>query len=575
MGVNVFNEATLASQTPHRLSPRAGKYSTQRRHFSPLDSNLHAQSHVNGGVRPTVNSATRPHFGQPAQASSLPHHRTQCLGCARCLGSQWTVLAETVTSQAAATCPVEEFVTAAGIHQHNDLHRHMGHQPCQDNCRPLLPPHLSHAALHTNPTPPTVADYGIGHSSQLGHGVAIDKNNFPFCCCVDCGGGHHNPANQNARLSVTLQWPHQGVANLTAPHHYPTHGNLLGSCNTGDCYPGAANVAWQRQADSTSPQVQVPHISQSKIPANAKAVSRNAEMQRQQAMNRYCSPGGGFHDNGHPPALPNRTPVPQHLCQQPCHQFQRPFPQDSSAERCDALRSNACANQLYQLAYRPVWNPTDSHFAVHQNLEQKSFCIPNVLDLPKHQQRSYPEYSQTVSETSTALALTPSGASTPTGMFRHPHPPSFQLQGGLVDQRSPHSKHVYQPFHQHAHRQTPGHTVCAEYANGSQTSPNCNHVTSTTDLKEMVPGSGAEPTGIESFMENISSLSAEHFMYGGSLAGQLDSQTSVAGRPRLAGSGRRVHDPMLGMSNMVVNDMNSMLTQLAEENKYLAMQSLG
>ena len=71
-------------------------------------------------------------------------------------------------------------------------------------------------------------------------------------------------------------------------------------------------------------------------------------------------------------------------------------------------------------------------------------------------------------------------------------------------------------------------------------------------------------------MENIASLSSENLIENISSESVFGSQTSLPNRAVSQNSNR--YNPLLNTSNMVVNDMSSVLTQLAEENKYLSMR---
>lgn len=100
--------------------------------------------------------------------------------------------------------------------------------------------------------------------------------------------------------------------------------------------------------------------------------------------------------------------------------------------------------------------------------------------------------------------------------------------------------------------------------NPMEMSPGCNKVTSSTD-----PEDAAQP--IEDFMENINSISSENL---------LDNMSSVSEHTctntYIPPSGNRSESQSSRYSmmsnNMVVNDMSSVLTQLAQENKYLNMR---
>ena len=126
-----------------------------------------------------------------------------------------------------------------------------------------------------------------------------------------------------------------------------------------------------------------------------------------------------------------------------------------------------------------------------------------------------------------------------------------------------------------------------------QMSPGCNQVTSTTDMKDTPTGEGQQPTqsqtcadlasiSADNLMDNLSSISMENIG-----SGPILSPTALMNRSLTASqNSSRMTTPytdgkttsqsgqgnFLDTSNMVVNDMGSMLNQLAEENKYLGMR---
>lgn len=68
----------------------------------------------------------------------------------------------------------------------------------------------------------------------------------------------------------------------------------------------------------------------------------------------------------------------------------------------------------------------------------------------------------------------------------------------------------------------------------------------------------------ENFMDNINSISQENM-------NQVCSPTAMSNN-RSASQVSRYSAALMNASNMAVNDMSSVLTQLAEENKYLNMR---
>nr|KAG5698714.1 hypothetical protein BaRGS_008488 [Batillaria attramentaria] len=268
----------------------------------------------------------------------------------------------------------------------------------------------------------------------------------------------------------------------------------------------------------SSPQVQVPHISQSQIPPNAKAASRGM-MMRQQMMNQQMQqqqqmPMTPVHHPMPPPQPPSH---PQHQLQQQQRQ------------------QNMYVNNGYQTQYN-----NNNYPQMYPNSGSQT---PNMMDNAVNGMNHSQDLRQSQSH-HRGMLVPPGGASTPTGMFRHPHPPSSQHPSCQVPHRSPHSQQPY-PY-------------------PMEMSPGCNQVTSSTDRKETT----APP--IEDFMENITSLSTENLIENISTDNVFGSTSALSNRSASQNSSR--FNPVLNTSNMVVNDMSSMLTQLAEENKYLSMR---
>ncbi|XP_064595103.1 zinc finger protein GLI3-like isoform X2 [Liolophura sinensis] len=111
------------------------------------------------------------------------------------------------------------------------------------------------------------------------------------------------------------------------------------------------------------------------------------------------------------------------------------------------------------------------------------------------------------------------------------------------------------------------------YSSNMGMSPGCNQVTSSTDRTETT----APP--IEDFMDNLNSISTENLIDNlSSISSEnlnsntMFSPTNFNPGSRSASQTSRYNTPVLNTNNMVVNDMSSMLTQLAEENRYLSMK---
>ena len=224
------------------------------------------------------------------------------------------------------------------------------------------------------------------------------------------------------------------------------------------------------KVERSSPQVQVPHISQSQIPPRAKAANRNQSLPSQQ---------------------------PQSL-QQP------------SLNQQQALAANQNT---------PVMNNMQVPYA-------NKMC-PGYGPMNFQQQQMYQQQFMNM-------------------QFNGPmnNNPGFNPNCQQVqDQRTPYSK--------------------------LEMSPGCNQVSSSTDITE--PRREPEAPPIENFMDNLNSISSEAFMDNiNSISqenmNQVYSPTAMSNRSNSQAS--RYNNALMNTSNMVINDMSSVMVQLAEENKY-------
>ena len=120
---------------------------------------------------------------------------------------------------------------------------------------------------------------------------------------------------------------------------------------------------------------------------------------------------------------------------------------------------------------------------------------------------------------------------------------------------------------------------------GVQMSPGHNQVSSTTDVKECqtdmesVLEDNMHGVSSDNLLDNLSSISMEH------IPGQVLLSPTQLAMTRSASQnssrmntgtpytdGKMSQASYLDTSNMVVNDMSSVLTQLAEENRYLNLR---
>ena len=425
--------------------------------------------------------------------------------------------------------------------------------------------------------------------------------------------------------------PHQSNMHPHYYHQYPSHGvagapptmgtvppSILGGFSPvpppGEKPPGHNPHHHQhRQLQKrASPQVQVPHISQSQIPANAKAASRNQAMLKQQQQQQHNQ---SQQQQPQPNAPPNRSPLvsPYH---HPHHPQTTPYP----SENCYPGSTTSSAslmppppNPQHGVAYPPY--PYSYPSSVYPSSHQPSVPHPHP-HMPHHHHHHHPQ-PQYPPMSPAGSAMSGQELSGIPGHHHPSYPPSHpnhlhaaqqpQMCGPTGDaQYPPHPGMSLSQPAQPGQPAVPGLAQPYPARSGSNSfsnthhhpmemSPGCNQVTSSTDRKETT----AAP--IEDFMDNLTSISAENIMdnihsisqdelnYCGMGAGleanpvhftpntahsNLNPASShVSMRTESQNSGRSFGNAaLLNTSNMVVNDMSSVLTQLAEENKFLNMR---
>ena len=379
----------------------------------------------------------------------------------------------------------------------------------------------------------------------------------------------------------------------------------------------------------SSPQVQVPHISQSQIPANAKAASRNQAMlkqhqrqqQQQQQHEQHQQQQQNPNQQQQAGVGPNRSPLvsPYH---HPHTVQSAPYP----PENCYPGSTPSSASMMppppnppqgavypqYQYPYR------SSSYPPHQHSSAPGHPYHHMPHHAQQHQQPYPPTSPAGPELSGMPGHIHPYPSP------HPHPHLHAQQGQMCGapcsgemQYPPHPSMPIPAQQPHHHPQPPmpcpRGTIVQPYpsrpmsnsfgTNASQNpqhhpmemSPGCNQVTSSTDRKETT----APP--IEDFMDNLTSISTENLMENIHSISQEDlsycgaglslepnpahfvanpdhnnvnpASSHVSMRSESQNSGRSFgNSALLNTSNMVVNDMSSVLTQLAEENKYLNMR---
>ncbi|KAL5010351.1 hypothetical protein ScPMuIL_012656 [Solemya velum] len=228
----------------------------------------------------------------------------------------------------------------------------------------------------------------------------------------------------------------------------------------------------QGKQERKSPQVQVPHISQSQIPPRAKAANRNQMIMRQHQQQQMQMQQQGMVNQN----MYNNTNTPEY---------------PTVGNMYQQKMSDTVPQQIYQ---QQMMNAQEAMYGPQQDMTN----------------------------------MVPPGRS------------SCQISN---------SQTSYNPL---------------------EMSPGCNQVTSSTDRTETT----APP--IEDFMENINSISTENLIDN---INSISSEnlngvfTPNGGQNRPSSqSSSRYGAPIMNSNNMVVNDMSSVLTQLAEENKFLNMR---
>ncbi|BFZ22630.1 hypothetical protein BsWGS_25669 [Bradybaena similaris] len=292
----------------------------------------------------------------------------------------------------------------------------------------------------------------------------------------------------------------------------------------------------------SSPQVQVPHISQSQIPANAKAANRNQALIKQQQQQQQTVPIRNPLVN---PYLNINMSHPQGNFAAKAYSNQNTFPQGHYPPlpfyppRCP-----------YPPTHYPPLDPSHGAMAGAGVSSSHFHCNSHFSDMNAGPGQT-PVLSLAQGHNYTLCSAGPQNINAvhPCQMptLPHQHPAVIQnpaCPGQVLPQYT---------------RNNPYHPM--------EMSPGCNQVTSSTDCKETT----APP--IEDFMDNLTSISAENLMDNIHSISQEHipfSPTPVSMRSASQNSGR--FNALMNTSNMVINDMSSVLTQLAEENRYLSMR---
>jgi hypothetical protein len=293
------------------------------------------------------------------------------------------------------------------------------------------------------------------------------------------------------------------------------------------CYPYPQQMNCQQRPqnqgfenckhDCDSPQVQVPHISQSQIPPNAKTVSRN--QMRQQLANQNASKMKQQNEMSNQFVVPQPPP------------FNRPMPVPPYAQQ--NVRRQQQQNVPVNM---PNMMTQDQNGLANQN----SGCPPYFNGM-----QMSPGCNQVTSTTDKS-----------TKNFDQ------NMQCSTANQNAGYMPPPSQPFPPQQYGQYMNPEYACQMANQGQgqyvQTPSDVRMDSVSALSNMSAGS------MDRLLENLAPLTPDGLNL---MSPTAMSQKSYRGTPCDMKPGSQAS--MLSTSNMVVNDMNSVLTQLAEESKYI------
>ncbi|XP_041372344.1 zinc finger protein GLI4-like [Gigantopelta aegis] len=334
----------------------------------------------------------------------------------------------------------------------------------------------------------------------------------------------------------------------------------------------------QRQkCERTSPQVQVPHISQSQIPPNAKAAHRlmrqqmllHQQQQQQQQQGIVNTPGnfnqmtfqqqklypgmqaGGMTNAMPPPQVP--MSFPQQMTQQQMYPNSMVANQNGMIGNPNGVVGNQngmVGNQNGIVGNQNGMVGNQNGMGANQNrmVANQTGLVGSGMNVGLNRLVPNPAAMMPNPPNGIPVNQNSMGGGQTAGL-----PANGQVRSncGLVNQNNP-----FTPL---------------------EMSPGCNQVTSSTDCVDQE----TQGAPIEDFMDNLTSISTENIMdnirsistenlTGGAVANS--GMYSPAMMSNRSSSQTSRCNPVLNMNNMVVNDMSSVLTQLAEENKYLSMK---
>ncbi|KAJ8306927.1 hypothetical protein KUTeg_015011 [Tegillarca granosa] len=283
-----------------------------------------------------------------------------------------------------------------------------------------------------------------------------------------------------------------------------------------------------------SPQVQVPHISTTQIPPRSKL-------------------GGGGNQMMMPPQQPRQ--------QQMQHPSMMPQQMLDNSNMYNSNNQNMYSQPMQQnYNQHDMYNRQQGNMMPPPAAPQQMYCDQrmNLMPPPNQQNQLSPQQQQMSPGQS---QMSPGQPQMSPGQPQMMYPQNMNMQNNQNNTGGP-PQHPVGPSQQTSAQQG--------FPNHPEMSPGCDQVSSSTDRKEMTT---APP--IEDFMENINSISSENLMdnitsISDNMNSNMCTPTGLNNRS-VSQSSNRYNQGIIS-NNMVVNDMSSVLTQLAEENKYLNMR---
>ncbi len=295
-----------------------------------------------------------------------------------------------------------------------------------------------------------------------------------------------------------------------------------------------------QKQERQSPMIQVPHVSQSQLPAR-KGQRGYRQYQQQQGMQPVQQQQG-------------MQPVQQQQGMQPAQQQQGMQPAQQQQGMQPPQQQQGMQSAQQQQSMQPVqqqqgMQPAQQGYNIGYNMGSGHHMHSDyMLPCPQQQQQQPPQPPM------------------------EPMVPQVPPGGATLQMR---------PSCQHNSPAMPSSRPTQQQVTGMQMSPRCNQVTSTTDANEVQTdldeSMNFNSISTDNLIDNLSSISMENLssnvvLSPTALMNRSTSQTSsrlttpfMDGKTSATGS-------VLDTSNMVVNDMSSVLTQLAEENRYLNLQ---